>query len=160
MDLTYTEEQIAELIAEPKVANLDFDSMLALSPFGIHLTGNFQATGESGNKFRVIIRQSTVDLLSFSVILGVFPSENSKSLFHLRRYNGKHAHKNALEKTRFFDFHIHYATERYQLLGKEVEAFAEQTDRYDNLRNALTCLLTDAQFEYKDKGQLSLFDSI
>jgi hypothetical protein len=35
-----------------------------------------------------------------------------------------------LENGKFFDFHIHYATQRYQDAGRKEESYAEGTDRY------------------------------
>ena len=44
----------------------------------------------------------------------------------------------------FYDFHIHFATERYQELGAREDAYARPTDRHDMLRDALGCLVKDA----------------
>ena len=51
----------------------------------------------------------------------------SNRVFRLRRYNGKsHEHTNPIEKEIFYDFHIHTATERYQVLeNKKEDTYAE-----------------------------------
>jgi len=55
--------------------------------------------------------------LDFSIILAYCP-EASNQLFRLRRYNGKsHEHTNTIEADKFYNYHIHTATERYQELG-------------------------------------------
>ena len=114
-------------------------------------------TGADGNSFRLILRQSMFNHLDFSVILGVFPKE-SNELFRLRRYNGKsHEHSNKLEEQKFYDFHIHTATERYQELGKEEDAYAEQTERYSDFQSAIDCMLSDCGFRLPADMQGALF---
>ena len=49
------------------------------------------------------------------------------------------------------------ATERYQEIGAREDAYAEVTDRYDNLEGALDCLFDDAGFDVPPKSQLSFF---
>jgi hypothetical protein len=74
----------------------------------------------------------------------------------LRRYNGKsHVHGNRIEGTTFYDFHIHTATERYQLLGSREDTFAEPSRLFTNLSLALDCLVQDCGFEGANP-QLSL----
>ena len=96
----------------------------------------------------------------FSAVLIVFPLHSSKD-FLLRRYNGRsHRHKNRIEGTQIDGFHIHYATERYQLSGFGEEAYAKLTDRYANLNDALRCLLKDANFEEPVGAQLEIFQEV
>ncbi len=61
----------------------------------------------------------------------------------MRRYNGKHLHGNRLHKNKFYDFHIHAASEEYQRAGLKEESFAEATNRYSNLAEAFDCLVKD-----------------
>jgi len=79
-------------------------------------------------------------------------------LFILRRYNGKsHEHKNNLESTNvFYDFHIHTATERYQREGTKEEYFAEITNRYSTVQEALNCLIEDCNVALPLNSQLKL----
>lgn len=67
-------------------------------------------------------------------------------LFRLRRYNGKHWHRNKLEGERFRGFHIHTATKRYQERGFDEDKFAQRTDRYSGFGSALRCMIEDCGF--------------
>ena len=82
-------------------------------------------------------------------------------MFRLRRYNGKsHQHKNHIEKDVIYDFHIHYATERYQLIGKKEESFAVASDRYSTLHEAVGCLISDCGFVLPEGDQGDMFGGI
>ena len=86
--------------------------------------------------------------LDFSIILAVqIPQSNQ--LFRLQRYNGNsHQHTNLIEKETFRDFHIHRATERYQLVGVREDAYATPTARYGDFDGALDCLYDDSNFKF------------
>ncbi len=101
--------------------------------------------------FKTIIRQSIENPLDFSAILGFIPPKKT-DVFLLRRYNGKsHEHRNKIEKEPlFYDFHIHYATERYQKEGSREEYYAEVTDRYADLHGAIDCLVSDCNIISND----------
>lgn len=117
-------------------------------------------TGDSGTAFRLILRQSDFSAMDFSVILAVNPSDTNQ-LFRLRRYNGKsHEHTNPIERDTFYDFHIHYATERYQDSGLREDVFAEPTDRYSDFHSALECMIADCGFELPQSDQLPLFGEV
>lgn len=124
----------------------------------VHKTGNFDIQGVNNNKFCLILRQSRLNSLDFSIILGVYPPGSNK-LFRLRRYDGKsHEHTNPIEEEKFYDFHIHKATERYQEYGtREEDKYAEPTDRFSNYGEAIECLLNDCGFVLPDDPQLSFF---
>lgn len=102
--------------------------------------------GAQGSEFRIIIRRSQFNPLDFSVI----PAHKvpmSNELFRLRRYNGRsHWHTNPLERQTFYDFHIHQATERYQVLGAKEDHYAVPTDKYADLDGASTCMLSECGF--------------
>lgn len=113
--------------------------------------------GENSNEFRLILRQNNINPLDFSVILAYKP-KNVNQWFRLRRYNGKsHEHGNKLEKERFYDFHIHIATDRYQKLGAREDAYAEPTDRYSSRTGALDCMFQDCGFDIPSDPQGQLF---
>lgn len=97
-----------------------------------------------------------MNALDFSAILG-YHMPNSSRIFRLRRYNGKHYHTNKLEQEIISGYHIHHATERYQAMGANEDAYAESTDRYSTLSDALNCLLEDCNFTSPEDGQSSLF---
>jgi hypothetical protein len=109
-----------------------------------------------GSHFVIKLIISKVNSLDFSAILGYVLPKHSK-VFILRRYNGKsHVHRNTIEKDSFYDFHIHTATERYQKIGKKVDYFAERTDRYSTLAEALNCLIKDCNVVLPPNSQLSI----
>ena len=79
--------------------------------------------------------------------------------FKLRRYNGKsHEHSNKLENVKFYDFHIHFATQRYQDEGRKEESYAEVADRYSDINEALSCLLEDCNIKIKQDPQMNFFN--
>lgn len=99
----------------------------------------------SGKIFKIRIRENIINIFDFSVIL-IYVDEKRK--YHiLRRYNGKHIHKNQIEKNKFRDFHIHKATQRYPEAGFRIDGYAEVTDSYNNWKDALTIMLSDCNFK-------------
>ena len=145
--LILSDAMISALIAEPKRLPRKWEERLALQDKRGHKERNLAVIGEEGSNFRVILRLSRFNALDFSVILGFAPM-GSGHLIRLRRYNGKsHEHTNAIERDRFYGFHIHHATERYQLRGLTPEGYAEETDRYADFGGALRCLIEDCAFE-------------
>jgi len=111
--------------------------------------------GDNDHQFRIILRQSSLNPLDFTIILGVLPEDTNK-LFRLQRYNGKHEHSNKIEGEKFYDFHIHKATERYQEFGEREDLFAEPTERYTDITGAIECLKNDCNFELPPNNQLQL----
>ena len=150
MTVIYTDAEIADLMAEQKLLPVGWHTLLRPHTKRGHIERNLEITGQAGNEFRVIVRESRFNPLDFSVILGVQAPQSSR-IFRLRRYNGKsHQHTNQIEKETFYDFHIHMATQRYQELGNRnprEDGYAEVTDRYGDATGALQCLLDDANFE-------------
>jgi len=58
----------------------------------------------------------------------------------------------------FYDYHIHTATERYQLApGYKPEHFAEIAARYADLKGALQCMFEDCHFVVPSDPQVSSF---
>ena len=103
-------------------------------------------SGELGSEFKVVIRKNLLDPLDFSVVLVYLPREEGKG-FILRRYNGKHIHRNHLEGNELHDFHVHMATERYQQAGLKAEGYAEVSGGYASVQQATECLFRDANFQ-------------
>ena len=146
MAIQYTDDQIAALFAEPKLLPEDYRRRMLLKPKRGHKEQQLELRGTLGGEFRIILRQSQGNALDFSVILACVVAGSNRA-FRLRRYNGKsHQHTNRLEKRTFYDFHIHTATERYQDMGEEEDAFAEPTGRYGAMDEAISCLLEDCRF--------------
>lgn len=155
MKITLTNEDIEVLIKEEKVINLEFEEIFArMKEKNGHKEFDYTIVREDGSSFYLKLRQNRRNPLDFSAILGFSPKELN-TVFKLIRYNGKsHEHRNVLEKEPvFYDFHIHKATERYQLAGRKEEFYAEITDRYSNLRSALRCLIDDCNVSLKQNPQ-------
>jgi hypothetical protein len=143
----FTEAEITTLINERKPLSRSFDEMVRLKTKPGHKEYEVDIVGGQGSEFRLILRQSVVNPLDFSIILA-HRILKSNQLFRLRRYNGKsHEHTNHLERNTFYGFHMHFATERYQDTPWREDAYAELTDRYGNFDEALNCMLSDCGFE-------------
>lgn len=156
MAVTYTDAEIAALIEERKlVTERQIIRMMSISYHGYGGIDQIQedAQGNYGSKFRVILRQNQSISIDFSVVLAVQPVQGGR-LFRLRRYDGEHEHTNRLEfngrkKDKFYDFHIHTATERYQENNLPHDGYAEVTKRYHDIHDAVTHMLGDAKFDVK-----------
>lgn len=160
MMAAYSDEEIESLVQERKLVPADWRKRIRLVQKPGHRERSLALVGEAGNEFRVIVRQNSVNRFDFSIILAV-RAPSSNRIFRLRRHNGKsHEHSNRLEGTRFYGFHIHCATERYQELGAREDSYAEPTDRYADWQGALECLVADANIVVSpgsSSEQLSLF---
>ena len=150
MDIKYTDQQIVELITERKVLPDNWRTQL-------NKHNSLYIIGENGNRFRLITNQNEKYPSDFSVILAVINPKTG--IFRIRRYNGmpKRPHNNKIEKQKIHGYHIHYAKERYQERGYDEDAYAKETDRYNNLEGALQCLIQDANFESPAQLELELF---
>lgn len=153
-----SDSQIDALLDEGKPA---IDSPRALATFAKseprrgHRRFVKRVTGEHGTQFALHIRQSVLDPFDFSIILAYVPSSGGE--ITLRRHNGKgHPHVNKLEGTRVAStaFHIHYATERYQQHGFEIDGYAEEARVFADLATALDAMLIAANFEPPNQRSL------
>lgn len=168
MTVIFTDPEIATLVGERKLLPANWPSTFRRISKRGHDERHIVVNGEQGNEFHVILRKSQFNPLDFSIILGVRVLQSNR-IFRLRRYNGKsHEHTNIIEKQAghenqtFYDFHIHYATERYQRRGNREpreDGYAEVTERYGDPTGALTCLMGDANFGLAG-GQGTLFPII
>jgi hypothetical protein len=144
--------RIKSLLEEPKPLPSNYQARLALRQKRGHKERDLAVEGQNGNNFRILMRQSDADRLDFSVVL-VWDPPDTNDAFRLKRYNGRsHEHTNKIEGEKFYAFHIHTATERYQQLGAKEDAFAEATDRYADITGAFECLLADCGFEMPPAG--------
>lgn len=159
MSVEYTDDEIAALINEVKILPSNFTQVLfTFKNVNQHFESKLSVPGENGNHFVVILRKNRINSLDFSVILSV-EKPRSNQIFILRRYNGKsHPHTNKIERNRFYDFHIHEATERYQMRGMDPEGYAYPSERYTNFEDAIFCLLSDCYFKRPDDVQQELFN--
>ena len=143
-----TDDVIEVLIDEPKPLPSGYRETLIgkkMKKEDLHKRSELPITGTQDSVFHIKVRQSTINPLNFSVILA-YEFKETTGLFLLRRYNGKsHEHTNKIEGNRFRDFHIHYATERYQAKGFSEEAYAEVANSYSDLGGALNRMISDCQ---------------
>ena len=153
-----TDQEIRDLLQEPKPLPKNFRKRIEVRPKHGHKERELFVKGRQGSEFRLILRQSDFNRLDFSVILVLRPRKSSQH-FRLCRYNGKsHEHTNPLEGETFYDYHIHLATERYQESGYREDTYAEITDRYTELAGAIECLIDDCGFERPEHDRLPLFE--
>jgi hypothetical protein len=158
--IRFSDTEIVQLIQEPKPLPNNFESEYALKEKLGHKEGQLTVDGTAGNKFIIILRLNTHNAMDFSAILGVYP-KNTTQIFRLRRYNGKsHEHTNYIEKETFYDFHIHYATSRYQQIGGAEDTYAERSNRFVNLSGAFECMISDCHIQLPKQRQLRLFKGI
>ena len=159
MAVNLTDAEIAGFIAEAKLLPDDYRQRVQTKQKRGHRERELDLVGVTGSDFRLILRESSFNSLDFSVILAWLPPQ-STSAFRLCRYNGKsHEHTNALESQKFYEFHVHRATERYQQSGLREDSFAEPTDRYQNFTGALQCLIQDCGFVIPPNHQQRLFET-
>jgi hypothetical protein len=146
MAIILSDKEIDDLVQEKKTLPADYQSKIHMRPKSGHKERELDIKGDKGNEFRLILRQSHINPLDFSIILAYRPPK-SNQLFRLRRYNGKsHEHTNIIERERMYDFHIHQATARYQEIGANEDSYAEPTDRFGDFNQALSCILKDCGF--------------
>lgn len=159
MPSVITDTEISGLLAEKKPLPSNFTKSFRLRTKRGHREFNLDIRGEKGSQFRLMVRQSLFNNLDFSIIL-LFIPEGSNQHFRIRRYNGKsHEHTNRIEKRKFYDFHIHTATQRYQEMGFKEDDFAEPTSRYADYYGALDCMMQDCAFVI-DGTQKTLFNLV
>ena len=136
----------------------DWRNRIRLKPKRGHDEQHFDLAGDKDGEFRQILSQNKINPLDFSVVLAV-RVPGSSQLFRLWRYNGKsQEHTNRIEGVKFYDFHIHVATERYQEFGTREDAYAEPTDRYGDFHGAVRCLIDDANLVIPPEPQSDLFE--
>lgn len=159
MAVNLTDTEIATLIAEAKPLPADYQQRVQTKPKRGHRERELDLVGANGSAFRLILRESAFNPLDFSVILAWLHPQ-STSPFRLCRYNGKsHEHTNTLESQKFYEFHVHRATERYQQSGLREDSFAEPTTRYQNFAGALLCLIQDCCFQMPPNNQSGFFEA-
>jgi len=153
-----TDDQVARYERERKLLPSDYDRRLfTFARADGFARSELEVVGEEGHRFAVSLRQGLINPLDFSAILRAYVTGGAD--VRLRRYNGKaHWHTNRIEREpRFYDFHIHRLTERYQArVGYKPDGFAERTDRYGDLRGAVDCLFEDCGFVRPADEQFTL----
>lgn len=99
-------------------------------------------SNDIGGYFVLYARQNEIDIDNYSCGLKLVIS--GKDDITLLRCNGSgHAHTNTLERENLdYECHIHIATERYANSGYKIDHFAFKTSDYNNLKGAITCLIS------------------
>ncbi len=156
MTILISDKEIQEFIDEEKHLDFDAGDLSAMKEKRGHKELDILIPRVDGSAFKIILRQNLNDSLDFSAILAYVPSGNSQD-FKLRRYNGKHVHSNKLDNQKFYDFHIHKASEKYQRAGLKEETFAEVTNRYSSLGEAFDCLIKDCNVIFPKDPQMKFF---
>jgi len=157
MEPRLADAEINALLQEVKALPADWRGRLQPVAKRGHRERQLDLQGEDGTEFRIMVRQSLLNAMDFSVVLAYLPP-TSNLVVRLRRYNGRsHEHTNRLEGDRFYDFHIHQVTERYQDAGLSADSYAEPTGRYADLHGAIECLVADCAFEASADDQMALF---
>jgi hypothetical protein len=150
-----SDAEIDALIREAKTTPAGLSPLNKLTERFKHKGRTFEVTSTSGNEFVVIVRQSMLNMMDFSAILG-YKMPGFNTIFRLRRYNGKHPHTNEIERSKLNDFHVHTATERYQQLGARHDSYAEVSSRHWSLSSAIDCLIEDCGFDVPPSNQIPL----
>ncbi|MBA7646045.1 hypothetical protein ES703_53806 [subsurface metagenome] len=161
-----TDEEIAELLQEPKQLTRNWETRLRPRPKSNFkfIQRDCEIKGENGHTFRIILRHNMINPLDFSIILS-FQDEDGTE-FNLCRYNGKHPsqHTNKLEKSKGLPdssfrnaFHIHMVTQRYQEEGLNIDGYAEVTNEYSSFDTALRTFVRTNGFSVPG-NEPSLFD--
>ncbi len=160
MAAKYTDQEITMFINERKPLPDDYRSKIKLKEKRGHKEQELDVEGENGNKFSLILRQSNINPLDFSIILVLCPPDTTQP-FRLRRYNGKsHEHTNHIERNTFYSFHVHMATERYQELGTREDTYANPVDSFDDVQSALRSMFNDCGFDVPQDPQQILFEEV
>jgi hypothetical protein len=155
----FSDQDIQRLIKEKKPLPKDYRVKIQVRPKRGHKERELDIEGEDGNDFRLILRQSTINPLDFSIIL-IYRPPKSNILFRLRRYRRSHEHTNPVEGSTFYDHHIRQATERYQQIGAREDTYAEPTNRFSDFYQAISCIIDDCGFEIPSGTQRLLFEEI
>jgi hypothetical protein len=161
-----TDSQITELLAvrKPVPGRLLKNLKHRLRPVNRSMVADTTIRSDDGRTFVIAGRRSAVDVCRFSIRLSVYWA---RRWINLIRCNGLHGeHRNLLEM-RSGDgvpvvpkdtFHVHYATERYQLFDKDAEYYAEPTDEYYSYEGAVEYLCQNfGCYEVEHPGQKRLF---
>jgi hypothetical protein len=146
MAIRYSDSEIDAMIRESKQLPEDYRTRLQVRSKRGHSERELDVVGDQGTSFQLIIRQASLNIFDFSLVLAVLPTD-SNQLFRVCRYNGRsHEHTNRIEGDTFFDFHIHRATARYQELGGREDGWAQPTTHYTDFETALRCFLSENGF--------------
>jgi hypothetical protein len=132
----------------------------------MHEQYNYKLHSETEDlEFELYTRQNLREGMEDDFSCGISWLAPNGESFTLKRYNGpSHKHKNQLEGPSLdYKPHIHLSTERYVRANRKAEGFAEETNRYNSLKGAFHCLVTDCNIsgintEPDNASQIKLFE--
>ena len=152
MAFILSDEQIKTLIQERKILPVEWCRKFTNSSKRGHTDYHFSnIEGDSGHKFKIILRKSKSNPSNFAAVLGVYLPKPT-DFFPLLRYDSYDEHTNPIEKDVICGFHIHFTTERYQRekqkqVTVKIDAYVKETTRYQDIKGAFRCLIKDANFQ-------------
>lgn len=139
-----TDSETNQIVSCPKEIGCDIRSILSIDRMRLD-NGQYRRDIELHNptfKLRMTIRQLAEDPLDFSIIL--FYESDEGHTYIIRRYNGDHGvHHNRISGEDIKGPHIHKITEQYQLSGYREDGYAEATDRYKTINQAVALFVSD-----------------
>jgi hypothetical protein len=68
MPVQLTDAEITELLSDPKPLPTDYQKRIQTKTKGAHKEAELEITSEQGNEFRLVLRQSTLNSLDFSIM--------------------------------------------------------------------------------------------
>jgi hypothetical protein len=145
-----SDQEIAGLLSEAKPLPANWRTRLKMRSKANQAfkQRDLEVKGVKGHTFRLLLRQNALNPLDFSVILVYVDSD--KVEYRPIRFQGPHPsqHTNKWEKWKKMAdyafrnrFHIHQATERYQVAGLEIDGYAVPTDKFDSFDSAVEGLI-------------------
>lgn len=166
MSRVLSDAEITALRQEKKTLPHRWSTRLTPKPTAeqVQWRRKLEIKGDNGHEFCVDTRVNALDQLDFSVILSFVDQDGQRYI--ITRYNGKHAshHTNKWEKRHGKDnasfepaFHIHTATERYQLEGFKIDGYAEVTSQYASFDSALRSFVSENGFTIEGEESRPLF---
>lgn len=156
-----SESEISTLLEDPKpisskvISEALSGNNFKTSLYNKHSVWSHSIKSKSGRIYVLTIRINVEYSNNFSVILRYKAEDGIE--YNLRRHNGIHApHTNQIEKNKVTGYHIHKATERYQMKRKKIDTYAEKTDDYTDWKGAFTKMLDECGFA-RDINPLSYY---
>ena len=151
-----TDAEISTMLADPKPLPENWQARLRRRPKSryAYTEAQVDVTSNTNRQYGLILRGNRNNPVDFSVIL-IFEDADGVE-YILRRHNGVHPsrHTNLWEKARKLPntvvdvgFHIHFATERYQLESHDIDGYAELASGYSDLDSAVDFMFVCASFK-------------
>lgn len=151
-------DEVKTIVSAPKYIPKSAGKAYDLSAFKLD-NGHFRRKIDllcEDFKLTMAMRQLQDDPLDFSVLLIYYDSKGYKYI--IKRYNGDHGlHIDNRTGTCISGPHIHTISEECQMTTHKDEGYAEPTDRYKTLPEAVDVFIIDMNIQYDHaKGVMSL----